>query len=534
MKIKKNASKKTYIEVIAECIKVLRLPIIIESISIIFYGNVNIYISNVIGTFADDIFMGKKAIDLYKLISMLLCVFVTVIIIPAIQYTSDYYMFKKSLQHDKVIYHLLLSKEQGNIQADSYESLIYILESAPDDLRRYTVIIVSRIIATPICLGYLVYSTVRISWILLFLLALTLIIKTSLPFLLKKEISRCDDEKNKYNDKRRVYEDDIINYCGINKHWGINTTMIDRLNSIFNKYYKSNASRIALCEAIYPNINEYLDNILIILVIIISTILMSMGQISFGSFAVMMAVYNTIKILTGNIVNIFENSPLLKNAAEKLRFLYNTIDISPNIKVNEFNTISFENVSFKYTDEYLFENLNFSIKNGDKLAILGANGKGKSTLLKMLCLLLHKYEGIIKIDETDIKCLNIDDWRMSISVVTQDAYVFNTTVRENLRAVSDQIDECIIDTYLKIFNIFNIAECEVKHNMISGGEKQKISIIRSLLKESKILILDEPTNHLDKNSVNFLKNYIRTSEKTIILVTHDTSLLEVVDYNINI
>ena len=95
---------------------------------------------------------------------------------------------------------------------------------------------------------------------------------------------------------------------------------------------------------------------------------------------------------------------------------------------------------------------------------------------------------------------------------------------------NSDIDRNTADALMDDFGILDLADrCIDSNSKLSGGEKQKISIIRALLKESEVLILDEPSNHLDQNSVNILKKYISQTPKTVILISHDPSLLDIAD-----
>ncbi|EPR79317.1 ABC-transporter [Spraguea lophii 42_110] len=204
--------------------------------------------------------------------------------------------------------------------------------------------------------------------------------------------------------------------------------------------------------------------------------------------------------------------------------------------IRSFNRdIVFKNVGFSYNKRNISNNINFYIEKYDKVAIIGSNGIGKSTLLKSLLKFTH-YNGNIKIDGDEVKYISNDSLRTLISYIPQDSLLFDETVEYNLKYGSD-ITNMELTQICKEYDIHDsINRLDSGYNTtigtrgsnLSGGEKQKISFVRALLKESEILLLDEPTANLDKVSENNLIKRILQKEKhkTIIMVIHSLSLLK--------
>ncbi|KGM95771.1 hypothetical protein Z968_08265, partial [Clostridium novyi A str. 4552] len=173
--------------------------------------------------------------------------------------------------------------------------------------------------------------------------------------------------------------------------------------------------------------------------------------------------------------------------------------------------------------------------------IIGKNGSGKSTLIDLILGLYPNYEGEIYYNDINIKEIDIESVRKNlISVTEQEPNLINTTLIDNFTYGFSQYDLGEIEKYCKKLSIYEfIINLPNKFNFIigdnsskiSGGEKQKISLIHSLIKKSNILILDEPTSALDKHSVNQLKDILQDikTNKIIIIITHDNDLLDIAD-----
>lgn len=200
--------------------------------------------------------------------------------------------------------------------------------------------------------------------------------------------------------------------------------------------------------------------------------------------------------------------------------------------------ITFKDVDFKYGgDNLLFENLNFQVKPNSVVAIVGKSGQGKTTILNLINKMYEiekKENSGIFIDEHDIYDLTKESLRQNISIVPQNPYIFNITIRENLQLVKkDATEEEMIEVCKKaqIYDFIKAKEegfdSIVGENgiVLSGGQKQRLAIARALLKNSKIILLDEATSALDNESQAKIKEVIHRlkEEHTIVVVAHRLS-----------
>lgn len=265
--------------------------------------------------------------------------------------------------------------------------------------------------------------------------------------------------------------------------------------------------------------------------------------------------YNGIIALNVYIVSILMSigliAPLINamghmDDIQKARTIFSEIDSIISIKKlnrpskskrmpNDYS-ISLRNVSFGYNNKEVIHNVNLEIKSGNQIALVGPSGAGKSTIAKLIASLWDPDKGNIYIGNVNIKDLTLEDYNKLVSYVSQKNYLFNISIMDNIRMGNlNATDEEVIDVCKKcgihdfIMNLENgyntIAGDSGSH--ISGGERQRISIARAMMKNSKIVILDEATAYTDpENEViiqKSLSNLIK--DKTVIVIAHRLSTI---------
>ena len=199
--------------------------------------------------------------------------------------------------------------------------------------------------------------------------------------------------------------------------------------------------------------------------------------------------------------------------------------------------LRFNNVTFHYTEQSpILKGINFQVNEGETLAIVGPSGAGKSTIFNLIPRLYDVTGGEIKMGGHDIRDLDLHFLRQNIGMVTQETYLFNASIRENLLyAKSDATEEELIQAckeaniHTFISNLPDGYNTQVGNRGIklSGGEKQRLSIARVFLKDPKILILDEATSSLDSLSEGLIQEALRTllKGKTSLVIAHRLSTI---------
>ena len=207
-------------------------------------------------------------------------------------------------------------------------------------------------------------------------------------------------------------------------------------------------------------------------------------------------------------------------------------------KVNMIEEIRFENVDFSYrdSDKNILHNINFSIgKNNKRIALVGKNGSGKSTIIKLLLGFYEGYDGNIYINSNELRDLSKKEYRNRISILYQDFRLFSMTVNQNV-SMEYENEEEKVDELLKIASVYEkIKNLPLKNQTVlskefdkagiylSGGEQQKIGLARTLFRTADLVVLDEPFSSMDQLSANKILKEMETTypDKMMILITHD-------------
>ncbi|MBG6129298.1 subfamily B ATP-binding cassette protein MsbA [Aquimarina sp. EL_43] len=229
-------------------------------------------------------------------------------------------------------------------------------------------------------------------------------------------------------------------------------------------------------------------------------------------------------------------------AAERVLEILNTtspLQDHPDAKEKkEFTSdISIENISFKYEDEYVLNDFSLKVPKGSSVALVGQSGSGKSTIANLVTRFYDVNKGNIKIDGVDIKDLTKHSLRDLMGLVTQDSILFNESIKNNLLVGDPTASDEEIIKALKIANAWEFVkdlpagiETNIgdSGNKISGGQKQRLSIARAVLKNPPIMILDEATSALDTESERLVQSALENMMKnrTSIVIAHRLSTIQ--------
>ena len=336
-------------------------------------------------------------------------------------------------------------------------------------------------------------------------------------------------------------------------------TVNDRTNNTIKENYKLYNTNQTL-----RLFNNALLEVLLLGVLILGIVLMEKGLVTIAIFMVIYSYRGSIKSFSNFIGFFFESIATIKNSLGRIRELFEDkeyeLEKFGNVHLDKVQgEIEFKDVIFKYKEfEYkkdkktkvttktlknetqVLDKINFKIQPNTTVAFVGKSGSGKSTILSLISKMLEADDGQVLIDGVDIKDLDKDTLRKSISLVNQFPYIFDMSIKENLllakeNATDEEIEKAIKDSYLKEFidTLPNGIDTVVGESGIklSGGQRQRLAIARALLRQTSIIIFDESTSSLDNFAQEHIKKCIDNlkGKSTIVIVAHRLSTIKNVD-----
>ena len=309
-------------------------------------------------------------------------------------------------------------------------------------------------------------------------------------------------------------------------------------------YYDLNMEQAKIIGDYFPPI-EFLTNIALVIMIVLGGFLVMDGEVSIG---ILVAFNGYIWNLIWPMRMLGELTDLLSRTVSSANKIFAIMDKDPSIKTKENfkdvknikGNIKFEGVNFRYDDKLVLKNINLDIEAGSTVAIMGATGAGKSSLINLIGRYYDTCKGSIKIDGIDIKEYNLEFLRKNMAIVPQETFLFSETILNNIKFSNENasFEEIKEASKLACANEF-IEGLELGYNTeigergigLSGGQKQRIAIARSLVRKAKILILDDSTSALDMETEHeLLKNLSnRKHESTTFIIAHRISAVKNAD-----
>ncbi len=330
---------------------------------------------------------------------------------------------------------------------------------------------------------------------------------------------------------------DNINSYEINKNLNIIEPQIIKSQTKYKIYTKTKLSY-------YNSINkeniikDHISDLSYILFIFLSTILINNKNLSLGNFFLFNQIILYFVTPIKDLLDLSDTIDYIKNIYRRINdmILINNEKETETEELIEGN-ISIKNLSYSHNDiDYIFNNVSFDIKSKSRFLIYGNSGYGKSTIMKILLKYLKNYKGEIYINDKNIKDINSNIIQNSFTYVSQNSYINNDSIKNNIIYDRD-ISESEYENIINLCNLNTLRNRSVLRDKyiiedngfnISGGEKQKIILARSLLKNSNYIILDEALSEISFEEeieiINKIFNYF--NDKTIIYISHKKEIIE--------
>lgn len=382
-------------------------------------------------------------------------------------------------------------------------------------------------------------------------LAVLVVVITPIRYLIVKYLAKCranlfGEYINSYSEYSSWYGDTIGGIREV-KIWSLEDKKVGEFIKKQRNIIKQNIKMSYLAKA--NEISESIFTQLINTLIYIIGGYMVIGEVV--TIGKIFAFITYSSYVTGPIFAImnlgYNFSSIIPSAKRYFRFIEmisedDYIEDHPQrVSQNDINgSIEFKNVKFSYTDrDTILKGINFNIKAGEKVAIIGNNGGGKSTIINLILRFLNPDSGEILLDGKNINSIHLKDYRKLISVVSQDVYLFNSSIKENiilnsrckeyemeLAATKSGANKFISDMKDKYDTNVGQRGCK-----LSGGQRQKIAMARALIRNFRIIILDEATSNYDVESERMVNDIIKNNyiKNTVLIITHKPEILEKVD-----
>lgn len=308
-----------------------------------------------------------------------------------------------------------------------------------------------------------------------------------------------------------------------------------KINTIFknsSNTVESTKKKCSILESIIKGFSLSFSVTVYLGVLILGGYLMYKGEISVGTAIIIIQLSTHIVGPVKTSIALINQIKSVSLIADKIdEILYDSCEDIEEISLPKFeNSIEVKNLDFSYTnDRKALNNINLTFEKNKKYAIVGESGCGKSTLIKLLMRYYKDYNGDILIDNKDIHKIFSNDLYKNMSMIQQNVFMFDDSIKENIKLFANYSDEEVLSICDRsgLSNLISRLPDGINSlvgengNKLSGGEKQRIAIARSLINNTKILILDESTSALDNETAyNLESSLLSIDDLTLIVVTH--------------
>lgn len=355
--------------------------------------------------------------------------------------------------------------------------------------------------------------------------------------------NRVEKFKEVQNNSYSRFNESLDNLSTIQVHsWGKQEEKkLDLVASTYLTYYR----KLLKITTAFLSFASSLQVIFSLIVLISGTFLIEAGKLSIGELIALISFSSLVISPVVSILELISNFPEASISFSRLKEieLFEKRD-NGKVMIDSINKITLRLEQYGYLNNVIHGGLNLEFEKGNIYLIEGENGEGKSTLLKILSKLHFGYSGSITInDNIELRQISDDSFYNRVSYIEQDSHLFNTSINNNIFYENSNLSERIpqdfnefMQSLLLLPEGLNTKVINNVSSTISGGERQKIAIVRELVRDSDVLILDEPISSLDAQSTLDLMDILKKIKisKIIIIVSHNTIIKDICDFSLKL
>jgi len=417
-----------------------------------------------------------------------------------------------------------------------------ILQKVRTDTERFINAFINILFSSVVGVGFLVWYAVNKHWALIPVFLIGVLVLGGLTGLLSKKIKTIQRSINKETNQMSGVITESLRNIELVKSLGLTYPEIRKLRQQTLKIFDLEMDKFRKVRTLSflqgTVLNLLKQSILFILLWLIFRKVLSTGELISMQF-ISTSIFGPLQEL-GNIILAYREAEVAINTFDKLMQQEPEFRPEEPVKIGPLHNLRFDNVTFRHKSgtQNAVENISFDAALGDTIAFVGPSGSGKSTLVKLLVGLYTPVSGDIFYNDISIKEIRYNEARRQLGFVTQDTQLFAGTIKENLLFVKpDATDEEVIAALEKASCTALLARTDKGINSflgeggtkVSGGEKQRLSIARALIRKPRLLIFDEATSALDSLTEEDITDTVKTisaaREQITILIAHRLSTI---------
>ncbi len=417
-----------------------------------------------------------------------------------------------------------------------------VLQKVKTDTERFINSFINVLFSSLIGVGFLIWYSISKNWLLVPVFFVGVVLLGSLTGLVSKKIKRIQKSINKQTEKQAGVITESLRNIELVKSLGLTFAEIRRLNQQTLRIYNLEmlkAKKVSLLSFLQGNmLNLLKQSILFILLWLIFRKVLSTGELIAMQF-ISTAIFTPLQDL-GNMIILYREADASLKTFDRL--MQRPVEQRPehSVELGKLESLSFDHVVFRHKTAHYnaIAGISFNIKLGETIAFVGPSGSGKSTLVKLLVGLYTPIEGAIYFNDVNSNTVRYNPLRRQIGFVTQDTQLYAGTIKDNLLFVNPQATDEDINEALRKASATGLVS-KASHGIetvlgengmkLSGGEKQRLSIARALLRQPQLLIFDEATSALDslteEEITGTIRNISQSRKQMTILIAHRLSTI---------